>query len=82
MHAAGGTSGDEYTLEFAPPRGGILTAGTLYTDAERAYFRIGTHPGIYISGSGRGCNTATGQFADHYLHRDRLSGRTDRKRQC
>ncbi|MFI5298475.1 MAG: hypothetical protein ACHREM_10275 [Polyangiales bacterium] len=36
-----------------------------YTNAERAPFASAGHPGIDISGDGRGCNTDSGQFQVH-----------------
>src|SRR5947207_2770611 len=51
----GGTSGDYYDMDFAAAPGDVLTSGGIYTDAQRAPFRDAGHPGIDISGSGRGC---------------------------
>jgi hypothetical protein len=39
---------------------GLTTA--LYSDAERAPFASAGHPGLSISGHGRGCNTLSGEF--------------------
>src|SRR4051812_49333148 len=61
VSVSGGTSGDAYTLEFAAPPGQALVPG-VYDGAQRASFRSGGHPGIDISGDGRGCNTDTGRF--------------------
>src|SRR4051794_11207733 len=58
----GGTAGDYYDMDFAAAPGDVLTSGGIYTDAQRAPFREAGHPGIDISGSGRGCNTDTGMF--------------------
>jgi hypothetical protein len=60
--AAGGTAGDSYSMEFAAAPGDILVSGGVYTGAQRAPFREAGHPGIDISGSGRGCNTDAGEF--------------------
>jgi hypothetical protein len=58
---SGGPSGDYFTLEFAPPPGKRLRRG-VYDHAQRAPFREAGHPGIDISGSGRGCNEQAGRF--------------------
>src|SRR4051812_33199736 len=57
VHVSGGTAGDSYSMDFAAPPGQSLAATGIYTDAQRAPFREAGHPGIDISGSGRGCNT-------------------------
>jgi hypothetical protein len=62
ISVAGGTFGDSYSLVFAAPPGESLASGGVYVDAQRAPFREAGHPGIDISGSGRGCNTDTGLF--------------------
>ena len=46
---------------LAPPSGQQLHVGT-YTDAQRAAFRDPGHPGLDVSGDGRGRNTLTGSF--------------------
>lgn len=58
-----------YQLWFAAPKGEELGVGH-YPEAERADFRSAGHPGIDISGSGRGCNTVEGAFTVHDLVRD------------
>ena len=58
---SGGASGDSYGLEFAAPPGGVLAPG-VYDKAQRAAFREAGHPGIDVSGDGRGCNTISGRF--------------------
>jgi hypothetical protein len=58
---SGGPYGDSYSMDFAAPPGQKLHPG-LYTGAQRAPFRETGHPGIDISGSGRGCNTDSGRF--------------------
>ena len=62
VSASGGASGDGFGMEFAAPPGDVLTPGGVYTEAQRAPFREAGHPGIDISGDGRGCNTDTGLF--------------------
>ena len=52
---------DWWTLEFAPPTGRQLVPGT-FDDAQRWPFQSPTHPGLSVSGAGRGCNTLTGRF--------------------
>jgi hypothetical protein len=53
--------GDYWQLEFRAPSNGILKVGT-FVNAERAPFVTGKAPGLDIFGSGRGCNTLSGQF--------------------
>jgi hypothetical protein len=52
---------DLWNATFAPPNGSQLQKGT-YEDAQRAPFREGKHPGIDVSGAGRGCNEISGRF--------------------
>lgn len=61
VNVQGTDSSDYFTLTFAAASGQSLTTGT-YLDAERTPFRSAGHPGIDISGSGRGCNTIAGSF--------------------
>src|SRR5918992_442224 len=58
---SGGSLGDSFSMDFAAPPGQVLAPG-VYDDAQRAPFREAGHPGIDISGDGRGCNTVTGRF--------------------
>ncbi|WP_394825664.1 hypothetical protein [Pendulispora albinea] len=54
--------GANWSAEFSTRSlGRPLLPGT-YTDAQRAAFTDPNHPGLDISGDGRGCNTITGQF--------------------
>jgi hypothetical protein len=53
--------GDDWQLWFRAPSNGSLHVGT-YTRAERAAFVTGKAPGLDVFGSGRGCNTVSGQF--------------------
>jgi hypothetical protein len=56
------TSGsDWWYISLAAPSGSTLVPGT-YLNAERAPFRSAGHPGIDVSGNGRGCNRIFGQF--------------------
>jgi hypothetical protein len=55
-----GGSGDWWTLNLAGADGQFIHVGT-YSDALRAPFH-GTNNGLDFSGSGRGCNTLTGNF--------------------
>jgi hypothetical protein len=48
-------------VDIAAAPGEPLQIGS-YTGAERASFRSPGHPGLDISGDGRGCNTLSGQF--------------------
>jgi hypothetical protein len=61
VHVSGGSLGESFDLDFAAPPGETLHPG-LYLNAQRAPFREATHPGIDISGDGRGCNEDTGRF--------------------
>jgi hypothetical protein len=54
--------GDErWSVGLAAAPGQALVPGT-YSGAERASFRSAGHPGLDVSGNGRGCNTLTGSF--------------------
>jgi uncharacterized delta-60 repeat protein len=53
--------GDYWYLTFAGVDTNPLTPGT-YPNAQRAAFRSVGHPGLDVSGNGRGSNTLTGQF--------------------
>jgi hypothetical protein len=61
IRATASGKGDEWWLEFRAPSNGTLQVGT-FTNAERAPFVTGKAPGLDIYGSGRGCNTLSGQF--------------------
>ena len=66
LTVAGGRAGvsvgaGPFSMEFAPAPGRKLKTG-VYDHAERAPFREDGHPGIDISGDGRGCNEDTGRF--------------------
>lgn len=56
-----GSAFNSWWLDFAAADGGALGLGT-YRDAQRFPFQAAGHPGLSIWGSGRGCNTLTGQF--------------------
>lgn len=49
-----------WMLAFAAPGARRLTPGT-YPGAQRASFK-GSHPGLEVTGQGRGCNLLTGSF--------------------
>jgi hypothetical protein len=57
-------------LDLRAPVGEVLTAGTTYTGAERAAFASAGHPGLDVSGDGRGCNTVSGSFTVLEIARD------------
>jgi hypothetical protein len=61
VSVSGGTLGDAYGMAFTPPPGKELHVRT-YLNAQRSPFRTAGHPGIDISGDGRGCNTISGRF--------------------
>jgi hypothetical protein len=52
---------DDWTVNLSPAAGETLRVGT-YTDAQRYPFNEPGHPGLSVSGNGRGCNTLTGRF--------------------
>lgn len=54
-----------WSLQFHSPSG-PLVPGT-YTGATRFPFQASGVPGLSVSGSGRGCNTLTGEFTVHEL---------------
>lgn len=72
-YAAGigvGVNGSSWwTLDFAPGTGAPLAVGS-YTGAQRFPFQEAGHPGLSLSGDGRGCNTLTGQYTVHQLKLD------------
>ena len=55
---------DWWGATFQAPQGQILLPGKTYTGATRYPFNSG-NAGLDVSGSGRGCNTLTGQFTVH-----------------
>ena len=55
---------DWWGARFQAPKGQILLPGKTYTGATRYPFNSG-NAGLDVSGSGRGCNTLTGQFTVH-----------------
>ena len=67
-----GEAGD-YSLVFIPPHGQTLKPGT-YTDARRSAFADG-HAGVEVTGDGRGCNEATGQFTINAISFSRKTGK-------
>jgi hypothetical protein len=52
---------ESWNFTVSAPRGQSLTPG-LYDNATRSPFREGSHPGLDVSGDGRGCNTLEGRF--------------------
>jgi hypothetical protein len=56
-----GATFNSWRLDFAAADGAALGPGT-YPNAQRFPFQAAGQPGLGISGSGRGCNTLTGQF--------------------
>jgi large repetitive protein len=54
-------NGHWWYLDFAGPTNGTLLPGT-YLNAQRFPFQDPGHPGLDVSGDGRGSNTLTGQF--------------------
>ena len=62
-------TGQWWTLDVAAPPGETLQAGS-YTGAVRAPFRGAGQPGLSFSGTGRGCNSLTGDFTVHSIATD------------
>ena len=58
-----------WTLDVAAPPGQTLQVGS-YTGAVRAPFRGAGQPGLDFSGTGRGCNTLTGDFTVNSIATD------------
>ena len=58
-----------WTLGFDAADGAPLSEGT-FPDAQRWRFNAAGHPGLDVSGEGRGCNTLTGNFIVRELVRD------------
>ena len=58
---------DTWHLNFTAVEAGTLTVGS-YENAQR--FADATHPGIDVSGQGRGCNMTTGRFEISEIERD------------
>ncbi len=56
-----GDAFNSWTLDFAAPNGAVLLPGA-YLSAERFPFQSAGRPGLDVYGSGRGCNTLSGQF--------------------
>ncbi len=54
-------NGDEWTTDFAGPTTARLGRGD-YDNAQRYPFQPSGTPGLSVYGSGRGCNTLTGNF--------------------
>ncbi len=67
------STGDDFTADFAPPKGELLEPG-LYDGATRYPFQLESVPGLSIYGNGSGCNELTGKFAVEELERDPMLG--------
>jgi hypothetical protein len=61
LSLSGGTSGAGWSMVIDPPIGSRFKEG-YYSRAQRAEFRTAGHPGLDITGDGRGCNTVSGSF--------------------
>lgn len=61
LSLSGGTSGTNWSVVIDPPSGSSFKVG-YYSGAQRAEFRTAGHPGLDITGDGRGCNTVSGSF--------------------
>lgn len=58
-----------WRLVFDAPDGSSLSSG-LYQDATRYPFNSASDPGLSVSGSGRGCNTLSGEFTINQIEWD------------
>ncbi|SEL75368.1 hypothetical protein SAMN05444354_108109 [Stigmatella aurantiaca] len=54
-----------WDIAFSTQQLGTPLAVGLYTNAQRAPFADPGHPGLSVSGDGRGCNTLAGEFQIH-----------------
>ena len=61
LDVSGGTSGSDYWFDIAPAPGDTFALG-YFPGAQRTPFRTSGHPGLDISGDGRGCNEDSGAF--------------------
>lgn len=61
LSLSGGTSGTNWSVVIDPPTGSTFKVG-YYSGAQRAEFKTAGHPGLDITGDGRGCNTVSGAF--------------------
>jgi hypothetical protein len=68
---------DGWTLTFGPPDNDQLKVG-VYDEAERFAFQSPTHPGLDVSGAGRGCNELSGRFQLLDFAYDLASGEVQR----
>lgn len=57
--------GSNWNLDFRTTQLGVPMTPGIYEMAERAPFATQGHPGLDISGDGRGCNTVSGRFQVH-----------------
>ena len=62
-------SSDYWWMTFAGVGSNALTQG-VYLNAQRAAFRDSGHPGLDVTGQGRGSNTLTGQFTIYQIVAD------------
>jgi hypothetical protein len=69
VRVSDGVPGDSFDFSIASPWGKTLETG-VYTDAVRSSSRTNGHPGIEVTGRGRGCNTAGGRFEVRDIARD------------
>jgi hypothetical protein len=56
------SSGTTWMLDFSTSQLNQPIAAQVYVNAERAPFAASGHPGLEITGDGRGCNTIAGSF--------------------
>jgi hypothetical protein len=54
--------GSDWSLEFSSLQLNMPLAAQVYSDAQRAPFAMPNHPGLEVSGDGRGCNEIAGRF--------------------
>lgn len=67
LDPSGQSQGLWWDLDFDSRQLGTDLLPGVYEMAERAPFASPDHPGLEVTGDGRGCNTLTGRFQVHYF---------------
>lgn len=65
-------------LDLRAPAGEEFVPGRTYTDVQRASFATPPHPGLDVSGDGRGCNEVSGSFTVIEYEKDAGTGEVTR----
>ncbi len=61
LTASGGTSGNTFSFDIAPPRGHVFAAGE-YLNVQQTTVRQAGHPGLDITSTYESCSSDTGSF--------------------